>query len=156
MGDYLPSDLLHCQKWLYTDNAETMLFSTIRKEYKKTKKKIEEKTKKKERRTFREECEYRRQQGWCLKGNTYLIKDEIKHHGGIWDKYEKCWLMPTQYSYDEMKAKLPQYTRKRGKSRSKGFSYNYCDYCGEKMGYYDKSSLPGVCKDCALSIHGIT
>lgn len=45
---------------------------------------------------FREEMERRRGAGLILTGKTYDWKEEIKKAGGVWDRYEKSWLMPSK------------------------------------------------------------
>ncbi len=45
---------------------------------------------------FRVEMERRRAEGLVLTGGTYEWKEEIKKAGGVWDRYEKSWLMPSK------------------------------------------------------------
>ena len=51
---------------------------------------------------FLAECQRRRDNNLMLKGNTYPIKEDVKSAGGIWDKREKGWLMPSQAVLEDM------------------------------------------------------
>lgn len=44
---------------------------------------------------FRTECDRRRAAGFLVTGNTFLVRERLKALGGIWDAYNKGWLMPT-------------------------------------------------------------
>jgi len=43
---------------------------------------------------FKDEMDRRRNQGHVLRGNTFAFREQIKAAGGVWDRLEKCWLMP--------------------------------------------------------------
>lgn len=64
---------------------------------------------------FKDEMNRRRKQGLSVRGNTYPYKDVIKQAGGIWDSYEKQWLVPTKNA----KEALDRYIRAEGRPAAK-------------------------------------
>lgn len=62
---------------------------------------------------FRSEMDKRRAEGSMVSGpKTFQYKEIIKAAGGIWDSWEKQWLMPTQ----EIKQKLDAYMARGGRT----------------------------------------
>lgn len=55
---------------------------------------------------FRKEMDRRRKEGLAVSGNTYAVKDEIKRLGGVWDRYEREWLMPDKKSAEAVRGLL--------------------------------------------------
>lgn len=55
------------------------------------------------RNSFKAECDRRRKAGLLLTGNTYPYREALGKEGlgGIWDSYEKGWLMPNRAAYDK-------------------------------------------------------
>jgi hypothetical protein len=67
----------------------------------------------KSKKSFKADMERRRKDGLVLTGNTYAIREQIKAAGGVWDRYEKAWLMPSRDAMQRMKtlmhsARAPQ------------------------------------------------
>lgn len=72
--------------------------------------------------SFREQMDDRRRQGLFLTGNTYPYKEEIKKAGGVWDRYEKRWLMPDRESIEKMQALMRGGARKEQRSPQRSTS----------------------------------
>jgi hypothetical protein len=45
----------------------------------------------------------RRDEGLIVSGNTFPIKDEIKRLGGVWDRYEREWLVPDKKTAEALR-----------------------------------------------------
>lgn len=51
--------------------------------------------------SFKADMDNRRDRGWRVTGNTYAVKDQIKALGGVWDSWEKQWLLPSAEATQE-------------------------------------------------------
>ncbi len=50
---------------------------------------------------FKTECNRRRAAGYTVTGpKTFFVKEQLKALGGIWDSYNKGWLMPNAAAFD--------------------------------------------------------
>jgi hypothetical protein len=89
---------------------------------------------------FRQECQRRRAAGLILVGDTYAVKDTIKALGGIWDKFDKSWLMPDADTLARAQV-LVNAQPKKTTTRTGGYrrsSYRRsgpyeCEECGDRV-----------------------
>ncbi len=55
---------------------------------------------------FKTDMDRRRKEGLVLRGNTYAIKDKIKAAGGVWDSWDKSWLLPDRSALEKMTVEM--------------------------------------------------
>lgn len=59
------------------------------------------------RKEFGREMRRRWADGLYSSKNTYPVKEEIKDVGGVWDRYNNTWLLPSQEALDYIEALIP-------------------------------------------------
>lgn len=57
---------------------------------------------------FASQMDDRRKRGLALRGNTYPHREAIKASGGVWDRLEKVWLMPSTEAMQKMQKLMEQ------------------------------------------------
>jgi hypothetical protein len=59
------------------------------------------------RKEFGREMRRRHSEGLYSSKNTYPVKENIKKVGGVWDRYNNTWLLPSQEALDYIEALIP-------------------------------------------------